>query len=56
MKALLTVFALLTAGCRAEAPPAPTAQEAEQLNEAEDLLNGLGNEEGPAPDGTGPSD
>ncbi len=34
------MIALLPA-CRDQAPPAPTAEESAQLNEAEDLLNGL---------------
>jgi hypothetical protein len=46
----------LLAGCRDQRPPAPTAEQANQLNEAEDMLNRLGtNEEGPADRSTGPS-
>jgi hypothetical protein len=40
--------ALLLAGCRDDRPPAPTVQQAAQLNEAEDMLNATAqNEEGP---------
>ncbi|WP_205479014.1 hypothetical protein [Sphingomonas arenae] len=53
MKALLPLFLLLT-GCSDDRPPAPTAEENRRLDEAEAMLNGL-NEEGPAPEGTGPS-
>jgi hypothetical protein len=47
---------LLTAACRDEQPPAPTAQQSDQLNEAEDLLNSVAqNEEGPEANASGPS-
>jgi len=51
----LAVLAL--AGCRDHRPPAPTADEANQLNEMDDALNGLGSntQEGPADRSTGPS-
>ena len=39
MKSLIPLMLLATAACRDEAPPTPTADEANQLNEAEDLLN-----------------
>ena len=40
-------FLLLTA-CRDGRPPAPTAEQSQQLNEAEDLLDNMAaNEEGP---------
>jgi hypothetical protein len=56
MKKLLVVVMLLMAACRDERPPAPSAQEAGQLNEAEDLLNSAAqNEEGPADRSTSPS-
>jgi hypothetical protein len=56
VKNLLVVVMLLIAACRDERPPAPTAQEAGQLNEAEDMLNGVAqNEEGPADRSAGPS-
>jgi hypothetical protein len=47
---------MLLAACRDQRPPAPTAQQADQLNDAEDMLNGMAqNEEGPADRSTGPS-
>ena len=47
---------LLAAACRDQRPPAPTAEQANQLNEAEAMLNDLAaNEEGPADRSTGPS-
>ncbi len=40
---------LLTAACRDQRPPAPSAEQAERLNDAEAMLNDLAtNEEGPA--------
>jgi hypothetical protein len=36
--AVLSAF-LLLAACRDERPPMPTAEESEQLNEVEELLN-----------------
>ena len=53
MKALLPLL-LVMAGCSDDRPAAPTAEESQRLDEAEAMLNGL-NEEGPAPEGTGPS-
>jgi hypothetical protein len=50
MRKSLILIGLLLAGCDRR-PPAPTAEQNEQLNEAEAMLN----EEGPAPEGTGPS-
>jgi hypothetical protein len=52
-----TAFAilLLLSACRKEQPAAPTAEQSSQLNEAEDMLNGAANEEGPADRSTGPS-
>jgi len=55
MKLILVAGLLLLASCnREEQPQAPTAGEADQLNEAEDMLNGLANEEGAAPEDTAP--
>lgn len=39
MKAALLLAALSLAACRDDQPPAPTAEEAEQLNEAEAMLD-----------------
>jgi hypothetical protein len=50
----LTILLLLTA-CQKEQPAAPTAEQSAQLNEAEDMLNGAANEEGPADRSAGPS-
>jgi hypothetical protein len=48
MKVMLLSLLLLTAGCRRDQPPAPTSEESQQLNEAEDMLNAMAeNEEGP---------
>ena len=43
------VPALSLASCRDQAPPTPTAEQSQQLNEAETMLDNLAaNEEGPA--------
>ena len=55
MKPFLIAALLLCACDRAERPEAPTAAEAERLNEAEAMLNGLANEEGPANKSADPS-
>jgi hypothetical protein len=56
MKRIFFVPALLLIACnREEQPEAPTAAEAERLNDAEAMLNDLAKEEGPAPSGTDPS-
>jgi len=52
--ALLLVLCL-TACSREEKPQAPTPAEAEQLDEAEAMLNSLANEEGPATEAADPS-
>ena len=50
------IFALLVAACHRDEPPAPSAEQSAQLNEAEDMLNAeAANEEGPADRSTGPS-
>jgi len=44
----LIVCSLLLASCHEERPPAPTTKQAQQLNEAADMLDNLAtNEEGP---------
>ncbi|MCL6728890.1 hypothetical protein [Sphingomonas hankyongi] len=48
LRPLFLCAALLIASCRDKEPPAPTSAESAQLNEAEEMLNGLAqNEEGP---------
>ena len=54
MRTILVATALVLAACSDDRPPAPTAEEAEQLKEAEDMLDAL-NEEGPAPGSADPS-
>ncbi|MEO5578693.1 MAG: hypothetical protein ABIR25_06555 [Sphingomicrobium sp.] len=48
MKTSLLLFALLLTACGEERPPAPTAEENRQLDEAEAMLNEVGSETGPA--------
>jgi hypothetical protein len=48
MRKKLFLAALLLPACnREEQPQAPTAEESDRLNDAEAMLNGLANEEGP---------
>jgi hypothetical protein len=57
MKLRFVWLALLIAACGDQRPPAPTAEEADQLNEADALLNEMApNEEGPETNAPGPSD
>jgi hypothetical protein len=47
---------MLLAGCRDHRPPQPTAEQSDQLNDAEDMLNAMAqNEEGPEANASGPS-
>ena len=55
MTKFLIVGVLLLTACRDQRPPAPTAEQSQQLNEAENLLDNMANEEGPADRSTGPS-
>lgn len=56
MKLSPILAALLLTACRSETPPAPTSEQAEQLDEAEAMLNDLAaNEEGPADRSASPS-
>jgi hypothetical protein len=46
----------MVAACHKDEPPAPTAQQSDQLNEAEDMLNDMAqNEEGPETNASSPS-
>jgi len=52
----LAPLLLLVAACQREEQPAPpTAEEADRLDDAEAMLNTLGNEEGPATEAADPS-
>ena len=42
MRYVVLLLLLLAAACRDNRPPAPTAEEAEQLNQAEAMLNAAG--------------
>jgi hypothetical protein len=56
MKQMLLVAAILISACnREEQPQAPTTEESDRLNDAEAMLNGLANEEGPATEAADPS-
>jgi hypothetical protein len=56
VRKLIVCALVLVAACRDERPPAPTQEQSAQLNDAEDMLNGMGrNEEGPMDRSTGPS-
>jgi nitrous oxide reductase accessory protein NosL len=59
MRPALCFFLLLAACNRDEQPQPPTPAESDRLNDAESMLNGLANEEGPeaeAPDPSNQSD
>jgi len=53
----LTVCAFLAlASCHDKRPPQPTAEQSQQLNDAEEMLNGVAqNEEGPEANASSPS-
>jgi hypothetical protein len=56
MRSLLSVALLLLGACHEKRPPQPTAEQSEQLNDAEDMLNNMAeNEEGPEANASGPS-
>jgi hypothetical protein len=56
MRVVLLALVMLATACREQRPPAPTAEESNQLNEAEAMLNDVGtNEKGPEANATGPS-
>jgi len=57
MARTLLATLLLLAACGDGRPPAPTAEESEQLNEVEELLNQeAAKEEGPEDSSPGPSE
>jgi len=52
---MLLLATLLLTACHKDVPPSPTAEQSDQLNDAEDMLNQLAaNEEGPANRSAGP--
>ena len=56
MRIVLVAVLLLLVACRDNRPPAPTAEQSAQLNDAEKMLDNMAaNEEGPADRSTGPS-
>jgi hypothetical protein len=56
MKQLVLCLLLALAACRDQRPPQPTAAQSDQLNDAEDMLNGMAeNEEGPEANASSPS-
>ena len=56
MKAIVLFATVILCACRDQRPPAPSAEQSQQLNEAENMLDNLAaNEEGPADRSTGPS-
>ena len=55
MKHALLGATLLLCACRDERPQAPTEEQSQQLNEAEDLLDVLANEKGPEDASSDPS-
>ena len=57
MTRILFAALILLAACRKDEPPAPSAEQSDQLNDAEDMLNDMaGNEEGPEASASSPSD
>jgi hypothetical protein len=62
MKRMMIALALLAGACHKDQPPGPTAEQAEQLNDAEAMLNAMSaeeslsaNEEGPEANASSPS-
>jgi len=56
MRVLLLVSSLLLAACHKDEPQGPTAEQADQLNDAEAMLNDMAkNEEGPEANAPSPS-
>jgi hypothetical protein len=56
MRTITLLAALLLTACKEQRPPAPTAEQSQQLNEAEDLLDNMtAKEEGPEANASSPS-
>ena len=57
MTKLILCIGLLLGGCHdRQQPPAPTAEQSDQLNDAENMLNDMAqNEEGPETNASSPS-
>lgn len=55
VRLVLICLMLLVPGCRKDEPPAPTAEQSAQLNDADQMLDNLANEEGPETNTPGPS-
>ncbi len=56
MRTVVLLLILALSACHKDEPQAPTAEQSAQLNDAEDMLNGMDrNAEGPADRSTGPS-
>ena len=56
MRIVLVAVLLLLVACRDNRPPAPTAEQSAQLNDAEKMLDNMAaNEEGPADRSASPS-
>ena len=56
MKSLIFSAILLLTACHERRPAAPTAEQSDQLNDAEGMLDNMGqNEEGPETNASGPS-
>ena len=56
MKKLIVCLLLVAGSCHDKKPPQPTAEQSDQLNDAEDILNGMEqNEEGPEANASSPS-
>jgi hypothetical protein len=56
VKFVVLCVLLIATGCHKDEPPAPTAEQADQLNDAEAMLNAMSNNaEGPETNAPGPS-
>lgn len=55
MKQAVLAIVLVLGACREQRPPGPTAEEADQLNEAEKMLDNASNQKGPEERSPGPS-